>query len=176
MNLARTQASLESFCRRVKRNYAEEIHATNPNTGWSSWASGAMARFFSYDVIVYKNSFEVTFELEQPDGYVQEFGLDSGYGAYSLGGKFPNIEEIKDWIADKNDFRFEYLTGKRFGLPMTLNETAFLVSRKIAQEGFSPRYFFERAVENAFPYLEQDIVDKFGLDVDDFLNQLEIYE
>lgn len=170
MNLARTQASLESFCRRVKRNYAEEIHATNPNTGWSSWASGAMARFFSYEVTVYKNSFEVTFELEQPDGYVQEFGYEA------IWGKFPNLEEIKDWIADKNDFRFEHLTGKKFGLPMTLDETAFLASKKIAEEGFNARYFFERAVENAFPYLEQDIVDKFGLDLDDFLDQLVIYD
>jgi len=168
MNVARTQAALESFCRRVKRNYAEEIYRINPSSGWSSWASGDMARRFYYDVEVFKSSFSVIFELEQPDGYIQEFGYE--------GGKFPDISEIKDWISSKNDFRFEHLSGDKFGLPMTLDETAFLASRKIAYEGFDARFFFDKAVEKAFPYLEQDIVEKFGLDVYDFLNQLQIYD
>lgn len=175
MNVARTQALLEQFCRMVRREYADLIYATNPSSGWSSYVTGDMARGFRYFVQVYKNSFEVTFELEQPDGYIQEFGLDSGYGAYSMGGSFPDVGEIEDWVRNKG-FRFEHLTGPKAGQPMSFKETTYLAARKVANEGFDARFFFERAVDRAFPYLDDELVEKFGLDVDDFLEQLEIYD
>lgn len=176
MNLARTEAVLRNFCQMVKSNYADAIYASNPSNGWSSYVTGQMARSFSYEVFVYKNSFEVNFELEQPDGYLQEFGV--GFGAergYDMGGRFPDIGEIQDWVSSKG-FRFEHLTGPRVGKAMSLEETSFLAARKVAQEGFDARYFFDTAVNNAFPYLDEELINKFGLDIEDFLGQLEIYE
>lgn len=174
MNLARTQAVLERFCRMVKSEYADAIYDYNPSNGWSSYVTGQMARAFRYEVIVYKNSFEVTFELEQPDGYVQEYGL--GWGRdYDMRGSFPDVGEIQDWVRDKG-FRFEHLSGRKAGKTMSLQETAFLAARKVAEEGFDARWFFSTAVNNAFPYLDEELIKKFGLDVDDFLDQLEIYD
>lgn len=170
MNLARTQALLDQFCRMVKQEYGDIIEAEG------SRVQGDMAENFYYDVQVYKNSFEITFELEQPDGYMQEFGV--GYGSfrgYDMGGRFPNLDNIEDWVDDK-EIRFEYRKGRRVGEPMSFKETVFLVRRKIAREGFDARFFFERAVDRTFPYLEEELVNKFGLDVEDFLKQLEIYD
>lgn len=176
MNLARTEALLLNFCQMIKSNYADAIYASNPSNGWSSYVTGQMARSFSYEVIVYKNSFEVNFELEQPDGYLQEFGV--GFGAergYDMGGSFPDVNEIQDWVSSKG-FRFEHLSGRKAGKTMSLKETSFLAARKVAEQGFDARWFFSTAVNNAFPYLDKELINKFGLDVDDFLDQLEIYE
>lgn len=176
MNLARTQAALEQYCRIVKQKYADLIYAVNPNSGWSSYVTGDMARGFEYDIEVYKNSFEINFRLEEPDGYIQEFGLGLGaYRGYNMNNGFPDLGEIEDWVRDKG-FRFEHLTGPKAGRPMSFEETTYLVSKKIYNEGFNSRFFFEDAILKTFYYLDDELVEKFGLDVNDFLYQLEIYD
>ena len=189
MNLARTQAALMEFCELVKYNYKINIAEVDPRTGYSSYVSGDMSEGFRYDLSVYKNSFNIVFYLEEPDGYYQEFGVNGFMNSYSspysyqTGGVIPNVGDIMEWMDAKNIvFTYQpnvwskWSRAKRNGKPMKPLAAAIVVAKKIKKEGLQPRDFFSRAVEYAFEFLDEEVIKAFALDIDDFLDQLELID
>lgn len=138
-------------------------------------ASGALHRSISYDLEVYKNSFSIAFLMEEYGQY-QDKGVRGsrsssrapkspfrfGSGTGKKGGLTKGIDK---WVRQKGiQFR-----NKKTGQFMSYDSTSFLIRRSIYNKGIKPSMFFTKPFENAFKRLPDEVVDKFGLHVDDLI-------
>jgi len=126
-----------------------------------------------------KNSFELDFLMEEY-GYYQDRGVHGTTSSYVELGKYPTLarfgsgkskgkgkglsQSIKEWVR-KRRFQFRDKKGKF----LSYNSTAFLISRSIWNKGLKPSLFFTKPFEKAFKTLPDDLVESFGLDVEEFL-------
>jgi hypothetical protein len=127
------------------------------------------------DVKVSKNSFEFSFNM---DDY-GEF-LDKGVKGKNTSRKAPQspfkfgtgsgkkgglTQGIDKWVKAKGiQFR-----DKKIGKFLTYKSTAFLITRSIYSTGMKPTLFFTRPFEVGFNRLDKDLVEAFGLDIEEFL-------
>lgn len=139
-------------------------------------ASGALHRSIQYDLEVSKNSFSLSFLMEEYGQY-QDKGVKGkrsssrapkspfrfGSGRGKKGGLTKGIDK---WVRLKGiQFR-----DKKSGRFMSYDSTAFLIRRSIYNKGIKPSLFFTKPFENAFKRLPDEVVEKFGLEVDEFIN------
>ena len=129
-----------------------------------------------YDLKVHKGSFSLSFYMEEYGAFVDEGvqGKNStskapnspfrfGSGSGKKGGL---TKSISTWIKRKG------LKGRdKKGRFITDKSLTFLISRSIYQNGIKPSLFFTKPFEKSFARLPDDIVEKFGLDIDEFLEQ-----
>lgn len=138
-------------------------------------ASGALHRSIDYELNVSKNSFSIAFLMEEYGQY-QDKGVRGkrssqrapkspfrfGSGTGKKGGLTRGIDK---WVRQKNiQFR-----DKRSGRFLSYKSTAYLITRSIYNKGIKPSMFFTKPFENAFKRLPDEVVEKFGLEVDDFM-------
>jgi hypothetical protein len=122
------------------------------------------------------NSFSLDFLMEE-------------YGVYQDKGVKGKVSTRK---APNSPFRFGSGTGKKGGLTQGIDKwvqgkriqfrdkesgkflsyksTAFLITRGIYNKGIKPTMFFTKPFERAFDNLDNNLIEAFGLDVEDFLN------
>jgi hypothetical protein len=73
---------------------------------------------------------------------------------------------IDKWVQGKRiQFR-----DKESGKFLSYKSTAFLITRGIYNKGIKPTMFFTKPFERAFDNLDNNLIEAFGLDVEDFLN------
>jgi hypothetical protein len=138
-------------------------------------ASGKLHRSIKYDLEVSKNSFSLSFLMEEY-GPFQDQGV-KGKKSSSLAPKSPYrfgsgrgkkgglTKGIEKWVRLKGiQFR-----DRKSGRYMSYDSTAFLIRRSIYNKGIKPSMFFTKPFENAFKRLPDEIITKFGLEVDEFL-------
>lgn len=128
----------------------------------NSNASGTLVNSLHYIIEKGGTSVSVSIGLEDYWKYVE-----NGRGA----GKFPPIDKIREWIRVKPVIP-EVINGK---LP-TVEQLAFLISRKIALEGTKGTHFFTEAqkdINNRFMQaIELAIVEDLQTEMDDILTIL----
>jgi len=109
------------------------------------------------------------------------------YGAYNDKGVKGKKSSSK---APNSPFRFGSGTGRKGGLTRAISKwvrskgirgrdkkgrfitnksLTFLISRSIYMNGMKPSLFFTKPFEKAFTRLPDDLVEKFGLDVENFM-------
>lgn len=139
-------------------------------------ASGALHRSIKYDLEVYKQSFSLSFIMEEYGQFVDKgvkgFKSSSraprspyrfGSGKGKKGGLTKGIDK---WVRRKGiQFR-----DRRTGRFMSYDSTSYLIRRAIWNKGIKPSMFFTKPFENAFKRLPDEIVNKFGLEVDQFVD------
>ena len=78
----------------------------------------------------------------------------------------PPVKPLADWAKFRNirlrDDKGRFTKGN-------YQTIGFLIARKIYREGIKPSLFFTKPFEQAFNKLPEELVDKYGLDVEDFL-------
>lgn len=132
------------------------------------------------------NSFSLDF-LMLPYGMFQDQGVKGktsavkapnspfrfGSGTGKKGGLTKSIDEY----VQRKRFQFRekplLANGKknpRAGQFMSYKSTAFLITRGIYNKGIKPTMFFTKPFERAFDNLDNNLIEAFGLDVEDFLN------
>jgi len=89
-------------------------------------------------------------------------GVKSGKSLknYRYTNKKPPVRFLRTWL--------KYKIGTY--RPRQLNSMAFRVQNTIYQRGIKPTEFFTKPFEEEFKKLPDDLVEAYGLDVDDFLN------
>lgn len=137
-------------------------------------ASGALHRSIKHELEVSKNSFSLAFLMEDYAQFVDQgvrgkrssakapkspFRFGSGRGR--KGGLTKGIDK---WVRRKG-IQFRQKNGQY----MSYKSTAFLITRSIYNKGIAPSMFFTKPFENAFKRLPDEIVEKFGLEVDDLI-------
>lgn len=84
------------------------------------------------------------------------------YANYGRGpGKFPPIDKIEDWIRRRKITPYPTKSGKTPTRP----QLAFLIARKIANEGFKGSGFLEFTLKQQEEYWEDRISDAIYMDI-----------
>jgi hypothetical protein len=110
-----------------------------------------------YGMFVDKGVKGKTSSLKAPNSPFQ-FGSGTG----KKGGL---TQGIKKWVRQKG-FQFRDRKSGRF---MSYDSTAYLITRSIFHKGIKPSLFFTKPFEKAFERLPDELVEAYGLDVEQFL-------
>jgi len=137
--------------------------------------TSSLYKSLDYDLKVSKNSFELTFLMEDYGKFVDKGvkGVSSSAKAPTSPFKFGSgtgqkgglTNGIKGWTCRKR-IQFKDRNSGKF---LSYESTAFLIMRSIYQKGLETTNFFERPFELAFKRLPDDIVEAYGLEVDSLL-------
>jgi hypothetical protein len=114
------------------------------------------------------NSFRLAFLMENY-GQFQDKGVSGTQRKYntpfSYKSKRPPLKPIQDWVT-KRRFQFR---NRETGKFMSFKSTAYLVAGGILKNGIKPSLFFTKPFEKAFERLPDELVEAYGLDVEQFL-------
>lgn len=128
-----------------------------------------------YDLNVNPNSFELGFKM-QDYGQFQDLGVRGkssssraprspfkfGTGSGVKGGL---TNGINNWVKIK---RIQF-KNRKSGKFMSYDTTAFLIRNSIYNKGLKPTMFFSKPFEDGFLRLPDDVIEAYGLDVENFL-------
>ena len=162
--LDNTEDILRDFAKKVIRNAKRNLRKKN--------ASKDLSSSLGYDLNVHKNSFSLEFYMLEYGDYVDQgvrgkkTSRKAPNSPFRFKSKMPPQKPLLKWIKTRG-MRGRNAQG-RFIKDKSL---AFLIQRSIRDTGMKPSLFFTRPFESAFKNLPDDIVEEFGLDIDDFLEQ-----
>jgi hypothetical protein len=135
---------------------------------------GKLYKSISYEAKENKNSFELTISMADYGKFVDKGvkGVKSSIKAPNSPYKFGTgsgrkgglTEGIDGWVQRKR-FQFKDKKGKF----LSYKATAFIVRRSIWFTGLKTTNFFERPFELAFKRLPDDLVEAYGLTIDNLL-------
>ena len=156
----------------VLRNFARYViqqSRTNLTKGKKN-VKGALWESLDYDLKVMPNSFSMSLLMEEY-GVFQDKGVSGTERKYDTPYKFTNkqppIKPILDWVNARRLRLRDKETGRfKKGGQKSL---AFIIARSIKEKGIKPSLFFTKPFERAFNNLPEDVVEAFGLDVEQFL-------
>lgn len=123
-------------------------------------------------VKAYPNSFHMEFEIEDY-GIYQDKGVSGKNKKYntpfSYKSKMPPSKAFDKWIVRKG--LAPRGSGGQFAKRKSL---AFLIARSVYKNGIKPTMFFTKPFEAAYKNLPEELVEKFGLEVEQLFNQMVI--
>jgi hypothetical protein len=160
--LNNTKESLEKFRRFVAQQSRSRLSKAGKND------SKGLYKKLDGVLKVSPNSFQLSWDL----GY-GEF-IDKGVSGtkkkyntpYSYKDKMPPIKPLADWAKRKairlrdDKGRFQKGNYKTIG---------FLIARSIQKKGLKPSLFFTKPFEQGFKKLPDELLEAYGLDVEEFL-------
>ena len=137
------KATLEEYGEALVAAYQEQIEQTGTN------ASGKLFDSIHHIVEVNGTAIELSLSLEDYWKYVEE-----GRGP----GKFPPLGKIEEWITVKPIAPYPDSRGR---IPST-KQLAFLIGRKIANEGTEGKHLLENALEYTQEWISkiEEAIDK----------------
>lgn len=160
MSLDNTQEAFDAFGDRVifvaKRNLA--IRKAN--------ASGDLSNSLGGKVKVSKNSIQIDFTANAYGEFV-----DGGRGTTSGGGDGSVRKSIEEWIRTKRIRLRDAKTGAFQKMTeANIKGAAFVIARKIHEKGYKGNNFLTDAINDGIGKLENDVAEKYGLDLATFLD------
>tara|TARA_R110001599_G_C11900616_1_gene626263 strand:- start:49 stop:576 length:528 start_codon:yes stop_codon:yes gene_type:complete len=167
--LSNVEKELKNFAKYVVTKSRMNLRSSGKSS------SGDLSKSLDSNVKVSKNSFELSFLME-------DYGMfqDKGVKGKSSSAKAPNSpfkfgtgtgrkgglsEGINKWVKRK---RFQF-RDKKSGKFLSYDSTAFLISRSIYHKGIAPSLFFTKPFEKAFKGLNKDLVKAYKLDVEQLM-------
>ena len=159
-NPTRVKQALEEFGMTVLEEARRNLDRRGMN------ASYKLRNSMTFDSTVSKNSLSAFFYLG-PYALAQDQGVDgteqgrnSPYSFTTDKPPMRMVMNIQDWMADKG-IGFSELTSK---------QKAYAISTNILRNGLKRTLFFTEAYEKGFSTLPDDLIEAFGIDIDDFFN------
>ena len=163
-----TQKALQRFAKHVVSQSRANL------TRGKKRASNGLYDSIGYDLKVHKQSFSLSFVME-------EYGMfqDKGVKGKNSSAKAPN-----------SPYKFGSGTGRKGGLTESwvrlkklhlrdekgkfkkgnYRSIAFMVQRSVFAQGIRPTMFFTKPFASAFKNLPKELVESFGLDLTDFFD------
>lgn len=158
-----TNKTLQRFAKSVIKDAKGELSRQKKNT------SGKLSKSLAYQLNVSKNSFGLSFLMEDYGEFVDRgvSGFLTKYDTpYSYKDKWPPLKKLDRWIVKKG------LSPRgENGQFMSRKSLQFLISRKIFFHGMKPSHFISKPFEKHFRKLPDEIIEAFGLDVEKFYEQ-----
>ena len=119
------------------------------------------------EVKVKPNSFSLSFYMEEY-GVYQDKGVSGTKKKYSTPfsytSKRPPRKTLEEWISKR---RFQFRDNK--GRFMSYKSMSFLIQRSIFEKGIKPSLFFTKPFEQGFKKLPDELIEAYGLDVEELL-------
>ena len=163
MRLTKTQEALEAFKSFVIQQSRTRLSKQRKNVSKGLYDS------LKGKVKEMPNSISVEFEMEEYGLYQDKgvSGTQKKYNTpYGYKSKMPPIKPLAQWAKSRN-IRLRDEQGKfKKG---NYNTIGFLIARSIYRKGIKPSLFFTKPFKKAFKKLPDELIEKFGLDVEDFL-------
>ena len=162
MQLKDTQDALNAFGKYVIQQSRSKLTQSNKN------ASKRLYESLGYDLKVMPNSFSMAFLMENYGEYQDKgvSGTEVKYNTpYKYTNKMPPPSAFSQWVVRKG------LKGTRdaSGRFVSRKGLQFAIAKSIFKKGIKPSLFFTKPFEAAFKNLPNDIVEAYGLDVENFL-------
>ena len=165
------EKSLNKFGRGVVYNSRKRLASTGSNF------SGKLSSSIKYETKSFKNSFELSFRMEEWGKY-QDQGVRGVGGVRKTTSKFKSTNNKgKLWKqkVKKGTTPFSYKKGKK--PPVEVFEkwakskglSPFAVREAVYHQGIPAKKFFTTSFEEQFEKLPDEIVKAFALDVEDLL-------
>lgn len=162
MNQSEVQKELELFKKRVIQQAKSNLTKMGKNS------TGALHKGLKGDVTVFSTgNFALEFDLGKY-GEFQDKGVSGKKKKYntpfSYKSKMPPSKVFEQWVKNKG------IKGRdKKGRFITTKSLTFLIARGIFNNGIKPSLFFTKPFENEYKKLSDDLVEAFGLDIDEFL-------
>ena len=157
-----TKQYLNAFAKYVIQQSRSNLSKKNKNVDKKLYNS------LDKEIEVGANSFRMAFLMEDY-GVYQDKGVSGTQKKYdtpfSYKSKRPPLKPIQDWVK-KRRFQFR---NKETGKFMSYQSTAFLITKGILKNGIKPSLFFTKPFEKAFERLPDELIEAYGLDVEEFL-------
>jgi hypothetical protein len=162
MQLKDTQDALNAFGKYVVQQSRSKLTQSNKN------ASKRLYESLGYDLKVMPNSFSMAFLINNYGIYQDKgvSGTEVKYNTpYKYTNKMPPPSAFSQWVVRKG------LKGTRdaSGRFVSRKGLQFAIAKSIFKKGIKPSLFFTKPFEAAFKNLPNDIVEAYGLDVENFL-------
>ena len=157
-----TKEYLNAFAKYVIQQSRSNLSKQNKNVDKKLYNS------LDKEIEVGAKSFRLSFLMEDYGEFQDKgvSGVKKKYDTpYSFKTKKPPFKPIQEWVK-KRRFQFR---DKKSGKFMSYNSTAFLVVQGIFNNGIKPSLFFTKPFEKAFERLPDELVEAYGLDVEQFL-------
>jgi len=136
---------------------------------------GELYNSISYELNVYKNSFQLSFKMTDYGEFVDKGvkGVSSSFKAPNSPFKFGTGSGVKGgltngidgWVQRKR-IQFKDRGNGKF---MSYKQTSFLIRNSIWNKGIETTNFFTKPFEDAFKRLPDDLIEAYALEVEDLL-------
>lgn len=130
-------------------------------------SSKSLYNSLGFNLKVSKNSFQFEFEMDA-HGQFQDKGVSGTKKKYdtpfSYKSKMPPLKAFDKWVIRKG-----IAPRDKEGKFINRNSLKFLIARKIFTHGIKPSLFFTKPFEKEFEKLPDVLIEKFGLEIDEFL-------
>lgn len=157
-----TSKYLNDFAKYVIQQSRSNLTKGNKNVNKNLYNS------LDSQIEVSANSFRLAFLMENY-GEFQDKGVSGTKKKYNTPfaytTKRPPLKPIQDWVT-KRRFQFK---NKENGKFMSYKSTAYLIAGGILKNGIKPSLFFTKPFEKAFERLPDELVEAYGLDLEQFL-------
>ena len=157
LNYENTEQALNEFLSNVVNKAKKNLSQQGIN------ASKSLSNSFKYYTKVNPNSIEATIEAEDYLPFIDR-GVKGVKGGSSLSGfrytnKKPPVRFLQTWLKQKTG-KFRQKDQKSI---------AFAIQNKIFNYGIRPTKFFTNPFEEEFNNLPDELVEAYGLDVEQFI-------
>lgn len=122
-----------------------------------------------FNLRVMKNSISFEFLMEAYGKFQDQgvSGVEQTYNTpFSYKTKMPPPKAFDKWIVKKG---LEGIRDKE-GKFVSRKSLQYMIARSVFKKGIKPSLFFTKPFEAAFKRLPEDLINKFGFDIDKFLN------
>jgi hypothetical protein len=160
--LTNTKESLEKFRKFVAQQSRSRLSKARKND------SKGLYKKLDGVLTVSPNSFKLSWDLGYGDFQDKGVsGTEKKYNTpYSYKSKMPPIKPLAEW-AKRKGIKLRDEKGKfKKGGYKTLG---FLIARSIQRKGIKPSLFFTKPFEQGFKKLPDELLEAYGLDVEEFL-------
>lgn len=158
------QIALEKF-----RDYVIQQSRSNLSR-MGKKSTGKLYNSLKGDVKEMPNSIRLGFTIEEY-GFFQDKGVSGTEHKYdtpfSYKSKAPPIAPIEKWVKLKG-----IKARNKKGQFSTQKGLAFAISRSIKKRGIKPSLFFTKPFKRAFKNLPDELVQKYGLDVENLFDSI----
>ena len=168
-----TQKALQRFAKHVVSQSRANL------TRGKKKASNGLYDSIGYDLKVHKQSFSLSFVMEEYGMFVDRGVRGSNpslvkngkqkapLAPYTFRNKMPPLKAILPWVKLKKlrlrDEKGKFKKGN-------YRSIAFMVQRSVFAQGIRPTMFFTKPFASAFKNLPEELVESFGLDIKDFFD------
>tara|TARA_R100000329_G_scaffold146864_1_gene133819 strand:+ start:192 stop:725 length:534 start_codon:yes stop_codon:yes gene_type:complete len=174
MDFEKTKLGLETFAKAVIKQAKGNLRRHRNNRFITGSASGDLEGSLGYDLNVVKNSKgdNINFSLEF---FMADYGIYQDEG----------VKGAESTYAKSRNSRFRYGSGvksngqfqrsiekwvKQKGIQGNPKSLSFVIARSIYKKGLRASFFFTKPFEDNFLKLDEELIEKFALDIDNFLD------
>ena len=167
MDFEKTKLGLETFAKAIIKQAKGNLRRQRNKRFIKGSASGDLEGSFGYDLNVSPNSFSLEFFMADY-GIYQDEGVKGAESTYpkSRNSRFQYKrmplntqakQSLKNWIKQK-------------GISGNINSLTYVIARSIYRKGLRASFFFTKPFEDNFLKLDEELIEKFALDIDNFLD------